>query len=300
MHRFPKPEIHSFPSEKPEQKEWFSILIPSWNNLEFLQFCIRSIRENSEFHHQIIVHVNEGSDGTLEWVQDQMLDYSYSEMNAGVCYSMNAMATLARTDYILYLNDDMYVCPGWDLPLWKVANSYKHRRWYLSGTMIEPEKSVSSCVASPHDFGRDPKGFMRTELDSFAERLKRPDWFGASWPPSLVPKELFEKVGGYSEEFSPGMYSDPDFSMKLWQAGVRDFRGLGNSFVYHFQSRSTGRVKKNNGRKQFALKWGITASYFYKHWLKLGVKYRRENKLRETKGWAYFLARCKAVWMRFR
>ena len=49
----------------------FSILIPTWNNLALLQLCVRSIRENSAYDHQIIVHVNDGSDGTLEWVRAQ-------------------------------------------------------------------------------------------------------------------------------------------------------------------------------------------------------------------------------------
>ena len=32
----------------------FSILIPTWNNLALLQLCVRSIRENSAYHHQNI------------------------------------------------------------------------------------------------------------------------------------------------------------------------------------------------------------------------------------------------------
>ena len=47
----------------------FSILIPTWNNLDFLKLCIESIRKNSCFQHQIIVYVNDGSDGTLDWVR---------------------------------------------------------------------------------------------------------------------------------------------------------------------------------------------------------------------------------------
>jgi hypothetical protein len=29
---------------------------------------------------------------------------------------VNAAASLATTDYVAYLNDDMYVCPDWDDP----------------------------------------------------------------------------------------------------------------------------------------------------------------------------------------
>ena len=42
--------------------EIFSILIPTWNNLPFLKICVDSIRKNSTYRHQIIVHVNDGSD----------------------------------------------------------------------------------------------------------------------------------------------------------------------------------------------------------------------------------------------
>ena len=54
----------------------FSILIPSWNNLSFLKLCVQSIRKNSAMQHQIIVHVNDGSDGTLQWVKEEGLDYT--------------------------------------------------------------------------------------------------------------------------------------------------------------------------------------------------------------------------------
>ena len=73
-----------------------------------------------------------------------------------------------------------------------------------------------------------------------------------------------------SEEFSPGMYSDPDLSMKCWQAGTRYFKGLGDSKVYHFGSRSTKRLGKNIGRKIFIQKWGISSNTFTNKYLRRG------------------------------
>ena len=52
----------------------FSILIPTFNNLEYLKLCIDSIKKNSKFDHQIIVHINEGTDGTLDYVKNQGLN----------------------------------------------------------------------------------------------------------------------------------------------------------------------------------------------------------------------------------
>ncbi len=85
----------------------FSIVIPTWNNLEMLQLCSRSILKNSTYPHQIILHSNEGADKTKAWVEQQQLSHTFSEANIGVCYALNAAVALAKTDYLVYLHDDM-------------------------------------------------------------------------------------------------------------------------------------------------------------------------------------------------
>jgi glycosyltransferase involved in cell wall biosynthesis len=247
----------------------FSILLPTWNNLELLKLCVRSIRENSGFTHQIIVHVNDGSDGSLEWVREQGLDHTHTPQNAGICLAVNEAATLAKHDYILYLNDDMYCCPGWDTALARRLKGLDTDLFMLSGTMIEPVDSGNPCVIVKN-YGRDPSGFEEGRLLADLPSHRKPDWYGATWPPTLVHRKWWFRVGGYSSEFSPGMSSDNDFSMKLWQAGCRIFIGAGDSLVYHFQSKSTGKVKKNDGGKQFLHKWGIRQAVFDRYCLRRG------------------------------
>ena len=67
----------------------FSIIIPSYNNLNYLKLCIKSIINNSKFNHQIIVHVNEGTDGTLEFVKKNNITYTQSQKNIGLCSAVN-------------------------------------------------------------------------------------------------------------------------------------------------------------------------------------------------------------------
>lgn len=248
----------------------FSILIPTWNNLAYLQCCIESIRKHSNFEHQLIVHVNDGSDGTLEWVKAQKIDHTWSAENVGVCHALNAAAKLAKTNYIAFFNDDMYALPNWDLELWREIETIPHLRWFLSSTMIEPRETGNVCVIGPQDFGQDIASFQEDAILKAAFKFEKSDWYGATWPPNVVPKSLWNEVGGYSEEFSPGMSSDPDFSMKLWQVGVRYFKGIGKSRVYHFQTKSTGKVIKNNGPKQFLEKWKITQGSFGRYYLRRG------------------------------
>jgi glycosyltransferase involved in cell wall biosynthesis len=248
----------------------FSILIPTWNNLEYLKLCIDSIRKNSQFSHQVIIHINENNDGTLEWIRSQSdIDYTFSEKNIGICYALNIARELATAKYIVYMNDDMYACPGWDNELIDEIQKIGHNYFFISGTAIEPLDYHNPCVVV-NDFGRDIQSFREDKLLREFSNHSIPDWQGATWPPNVVHRDIWDLVGGYSIEFSPGMYSDPDFSMKLWMMGIRLFKGLGKSRVYHFGSRSTGRIRKNNGYYRFIQKWGMTSSTLTKYYLRRG------------------------------
>jgi glycosyltransferase involved in cell wall biosynthesis len=51
-----------------------SIIIPTFNNLNYLKLFLSSIKNNSSFEHEIILHINEGSDGTLEYAKKKILN----------------------------------------------------------------------------------------------------------------------------------------------------------------------------------------------------------------------------------
>lgn len=269
--RAPPLEVH--PAPRHAEGARFTVVVPSWNNLPFLRLCLESIRRNSAEPHQVVVHVNDGLDGTLEWVRAQGIDYTWSATNAGVCFPVNAAASLATTDYVVYMNDDMYACPGWDAALLDAVREIGHERFMLSGTMIEPGGKTPGSIV-PHDFGGDPGTFREADLLAALPSLSRPDWAGATSPPTLVHRRMWDLVGGYSVELSPGMGSDPDLAMKLWLAGVREFRGVGRSRVYHFRHKSVGRdLALNDDARQFALKYGIPISYFLREVLRWGQPY---------------------------
>lgn len=251
----------------------FSILIPTWNNLPYLRFCIESIIKNSKYKHQIIVHINDGSDGTKKWVEDNKLDFSWSENNVGVCYAFNSASVLAKSNYLLLLDDDNYLLPDWDHYIWQEIQAVGHPYYAISGTKIEYKKTFNPCVISPHDFGQNLETFREADLLKAYSKFEKVDWYGSSWYPMAIHKHVWDQIGGLSVEYTPGMYSDPDFMMKLWHAGVRYFKGLGQSRSYHFMSRSVSRIKKNNGRKQFLVKWRMSNSVFRKFYLKMGLPF---------------------------
>jgi glycosyltransferase involved in cell wall biosynthesis len=250
----------------------FSIIIPTWNNLAFAKLCVDSIRKNSAYNHQVILHVNEGSDGTLQWARDEHIDHTHSADNAGICIAVNQAGGLATKDYIVYMNDDMYVCPGWDTHLVEEITKLGTDNFMFSSTMIEPTDHTNACVIVK-DYGKTIETFNEADLLKECNTFEKADWTGSTWPPTIVHRKYWLITGGYSIELSPGVSSDDDFAMKMWSAGCRIFKGVGKSRVYHFQSKSTLRIKKNNGRKQFLMKWGINQSTFSNYYIRRGTPY---------------------------
>ena len=126
------------------------------------------------------------------------------------------------------------------------------------------------------------KHITEKKLLSQYKNIKHFDFQGSTWAPHLIHKDLWNKVGGFSEEFYPGTGSDPDLNMKLWNEGVRIFKGLQYCKVYHFGSIVTRQKEKkfnaitesgSRGSKLFLIKWGISIKFFKKHFLKSDIKY---------------------------
>ena len=253
----------------------FSILIPTFNNVKYLELCINSIKKNSKYNHQIITHVNIGDDGTIEYLDKNNIEYTHTKYNSGICEGINKAAKLAKYDYLLYAHDDFYFSPDWDKILHEEVKKIGHNKFYLSGTMMNEGQIKFYCGDSPHNFNE--KKF----LDNY-ENFNHYDFQGSTWAPSLVHRDLWNKVGGLSEEYFPGSGSDPDFNIKLWNTGVRIFKGINKFKVYHFGSivlrKKLNKIKKKNkygsiGAKIFLLKWGISIKFFKKYYLKSNDKY---------------------------
>ena len=261
----------------------FSIIIPTFNNLEYLKVCLNSIKKNSIFNHQIIPHVNVGDDGTKDFLISEKKEFTFTKYNSGICEGMNLAAKKSKFDYILYAHDDFYFCPNWDLALKNEVEKIGHNNFYLSGIMMNNGPLKFDC-------GNNLNTFNEKKLLENYDKVNHFDFQGSTWAPHLIHKTLWNKVGGFSEEYFPGTGSDPDLNMKLWKSGVRIFKGLNNCKVYHFGSIVTRKYKNHptiktesgsRGGKIFLLKWGITIKFFKKYFLLSDQKFL--NILEEPK-----------------
>ena len=255
----------------------FSIVIPTYNNFNYLKLCINSIIKNSSFDHEIIIHINGIDKLSEDYIKENNYLYTSTPKNVGLCTGVNMAAKKSSTKYIVYAHDDMYFLPKWDYYLLNEVNNIGHNNFYLSLTQLSHTLGVKGNLQHIHfDCGSTLKDFDKKKLLDNYDKFNFRNLQGSHWAPHLIHKNLWIKIGGFSEEFNPGFASDPDLNMKLWMIGVRIFKSISLSRVYHFGSlttRKNNNIIPNKGKKTFLLKWKISVNFFTKHYLRRGQTY---------------------------
>ena len=192
----------------------------------------------------------------------------------------------------------MYFCPKWDESLVNEINNYKDDNFFLSGTLIE-----ANTGHIRFNCGDNPGNFDEEKLLKNYKNINFYDYQGSHYAPHLISKRIWDKVGGFSEEFNPGVGSDPDFNMKLWGEGIRVFKGINNFKVYHFVSTVINRINKpskdkinirSKANKIFLLKWRISIKFFKRFYLKTNSKYSGPlNQPKKDFFFLFYLLICK-------
>ena len=258
----------------------FTILIPTYNNLKYLRLLCESIKINSNFSHQLIFHINDGSDGSYDYINNNKYQFTHSKTNIGLCSSIKEASKLIKNQYVLYAHDDMYFCKNWDKFLIEEVQKQNNNLFYFSGTNISYKDGILNF-----DCGNTPENFDQIKFDNFCEKDNSPDLQGSHWAPHLIHRDLWTKVEGFSIEFDPGDGSDPDLCMKLWNEGVRTFKCISRFKVYHFGSVTTRKrdININNGTKKFLLKFGFNPRFFRKYYLRGDSKIKYLGPLDDPK-----------------
>ena len=70
--------------------------------------CINSIKKNSKYKHQIIVHINEGKDGTIDYLKKKKIPYSWTYKNVGLCKGVNLAVQKSKKN-ILFIHMMIFI-----------------------------------------------------------------------------------------------------------------------------------------------------------------------------------------------
>jgi GT2 family glycosyltransferase len=140
-------------------------------------------------------------------------------VNLSYLRSNNALAHMARGEFLLLLNNDTVIQPRALTALLDVFESRADagiagaRLLYPDGRLQEAGAEV---LVDGHTVRR---GWRERENTALHDRLEEVDYCSAAC--ILVPRELFLAVGGFDELYLPGYYEDVDLAFKVRAAGRR-------------------------------------------------------------------------------
>jgi glycosyltransferase involved in cell wall biosynthesis len=116
-----------------------TFVIPSRNNLEFLQLAYKSIR-NLKNKHEVLVLDDASTDGTAEWItslndEDLITYHNPGPERIGIVGMFDKGIEMARTDIIFAFHADMVACKDLDENILKASSE---RGVVVSATRVEP------------------------------------------------------------------------------------------------------------------------------------------------------------------
>ncbi len=217
----------------------FSIIIVTWNALHHLKAYLPSVWDHSCRDAEIIIADNASTDGTARWIVSNYPDMRIVSMdkNYGYCGGNNRAAGHAKTDNLIFLNNDVEVTPGWLEPLRQMLNENPDVAAVQPKLRSWSEKSYFEYAGAAGGLlDRYAYPFCRGRIfDTLeADTGQYDDACDISWASGaalVIRKKLFLENGGFDESFEFHM-EEIDLCWRLWNRGYR-VRYCPDSVVYH-------------------------------------------------------------------
>ena len=240
-----------------------SILVLTHNCAEFLPACLRSVLRNTAYpNFEVVVADNASSDNSMAVAEsfaecDSRIRTCRLSTNIGFAAGNNVAAREARGEFLVFLNADTIVTPGW---LGRM----------LSHSWMDP--AIGLLCAVTNFAGNEAKINVdyrdEREMEEFAMRVAR-DSRGKTLDVDVAPlfcagmrRDVYDAVGGLDAGYEVGMFEDDDLSLTVRRRGLR-IAIAEDCFVHHFGQGSFAKLPTSEydrvfarNRRRFETKWG--------------------------------------------
>jgi GT2 family glycosyltransferase/glycosyltransferase involved in cell wall biosynthesis/SAM-dependent methyltransferase len=257
-----------------------SIVVVTYNNLELTRACLASLDEHSQYEcMEIIVVDNASSDSSPTFLSEWAAGANnrkliLNDKNRGFAAANNQGLANASGDYLVLLNNDTYVTPGW------VRTLMRH---------LERDRTIGLIGPVTNNIGNEAKidityeGMDEMLLQSAVYTRRH---IGQAYPMRTVaffcvmmPRTTYERVGTLDEAFGRGFFEDDDYCRRVEQLGLRIVCAK-DVFIHHHLSASFSKLKRQDRRKLFEenkiiyeAKWG--------EWIPHGYRKNHQSEVNE-------------------
>lgn len=242
--------VGMFTLEFPDVGPRVTIIVPTWNKPELLRRCIDSLEATTYADYDVLVIDNGSDDPTALALLSELSSRPKHRVvriprRAGgfnFAALMNEAVSHARSEYVLFLNNDTEVrSPGWLSQMVGYAKmpgvgAVGARLYFEDGTIQHAgivhgynDGLVGHAFrhAPPHDWGY--MGFLRTSREYSAVTAAC----------MLTPRKLFREMKGFDETAFAVAYNDVDYGFRLAERGYRSVYAA-NAELFHFEGKTRG------------------------------------------------------------
>ncbi len=231
-----------------------SIIIPVFNNVEYTKQCLKTLIENTPNNlYEVIIIDNGSTDGTKELLKclSGNVKIISNRENLGFARACNQGAAAADGNYLVFLNNDTEVQPGWLEELVKVLENdseivavgskllYPDGSVQHAGVVILEIEGVNSLLPR-HVFVQQPSDSNFANVPMVFQAVTAACM--------VVRKSNFESVNGFDESYWNGS-EDVDLCFKLTKT-QKKIVYQPKSVVIHYESKSGKErregIKQNN------------------------------------------------------
>jgi GT2 family glycosyltransferase/glycosyltransferase involved in cell wall biosynthesis len=248
-----------------------SVIVLTYNNLHLTQACIRSLLDHSNYPNlEIIVVDNASSDATPTYLQSLVEEHSDIKLvlnneNRGFAAGNNQGLEIASGDYLVILNNDTKVTPGWALTL--LRHLQLDRTIGIIGPVtnnIGNEARIETCYTCPEEMLTEARQITLPKMGCLFS-LRTVAFFCA-----MLPRHVYQKCGPLSEEFGLGFFEDDDYCRRIEALGYR-VACADDVFVHHELSASFSKLSESTrqelfqaNRAVYEAKWGSWIPHVYR------------------------------------
>ena len=238
-----------------------SIIVPVYNHWELTAACLRSLAfDSTGVEYELIVVDDASSDQTREYLPKvQGITVVRREKNSGFIGAVNAGLEMARGRYIVLLNNDTVVLPGWLDALIRTVE-VEENVGVVGAKLLYPDGRLQEAGGVIWRDGTGLNYGRYGDAEDPAFNFVR-DVDYCSGACLLVRKEILDVLGGLDRRYAPAYYEDTDLAFAARKLGYRVVYQP-EAKVFHDEGSSSGtdedagvKSYQKVSRETFRLKW---------------------------------------------
>jgi O-antigen biosynthesis protein len=238
-----------------------SIIIPVFNQWHHTYACLESIARVTNGQSYEVIVIDDGSSDITPELLERVdgLRAVRNAQNLGFIGSCNRGAAMAQGEFLVFLNNDTVVTEGW---LQALAQTFRK----IPGTGLAGAKLIypdGRLQEAGSVIWRDGTGWNYGKFDdaghpsyNFAREVHY-----CSGACVMVPRALFEQLGGFDTEYNPAYYEDTDLAFKIRQAGHKVIYQP-HARIIHFEGATSG-TSLESGAKAYQV---VNQTKFRRRW----------------------------------